>query len=352
VETSRFGNWSIWFFAFGYFACYVPYSALTKALSKGEMPGMNGGLGGAILLPVSTMASVVGMFAFIFAMRWWSFATPWQIGGITLRRPTRWTFLSGLCTAAIIATTTLAYTFDGVSIVFVMLLMRGGVLILAPIVDAVTGRKTRWFSWLGLGLSLAALIVAFAENGDLVDLFVRPQKFIAALPMLLLADVAVYLGAYFVRLRFMTRLAKSDKDADTKRFFVEEQMVASPAIVLFLLAGSFIWSNEFWTEVSHGFTTFWGSEHLGTTIVIGLMSQGTGIFGGLVLLDKRENTFSVPVNRASSILAGVAATLLLAAMLGSDLPSGFEFAGAALVICAILALSIPPIVEKRRRAQR
>ena len=26
---------SIWWWAFGYFACYVPYAALTKILSKG-----------------------------------------------------------------------------------------------------------------------------------------------------------------------------------------------------------------------------------------------------------------------------------------------------------------------------
>jgi len=35
-----------------------------------------------------------------------------------------------VCTAGIIGTTTLAYTFEGVSIVFVMLLMRGGVLLI------------------------------------------------------------------------------------------------------------------------------------------------------------------------------------------------------------------------------
>ncbi len=43
--------------------------------------------------------------------------------------------LSGLGTAIIIGTTTLAFTFTGVSILFALLLMRGGVLIIAPTVD-------------------------------------------------------------------------------------------------------------------------------------------------------------------------------------------------------------------------
>ena len=119
----------IWSFAFGYFACYVPYSALTKALSKGLVPGMDGGaVSGFTLLPVSVAASTVGMLTCLTVARWWRFAGRRELFGVVVPWPGRWTFLSGLCTAAIIATTTLSYTFSGVSIVFVMLLMRGGVL--------------------------------------------------------------------------------------------------------------------------------------------------------------------------------------------------------------------------------
>ena len=39
--------------------------------------------------------------------------------------------------------------------------------------------------------------------------------------------------------------------------------------------------------------------------------DGRTPIGPLVLLDARENTFSVPVNRGSSVLAGVVATTLL-----------------------------------------
>lgn len=76
-------------------------------------------------------------------------------------------------------------------------------------------------------------------------------------------------------------------------------------------------------------------------MLIGVLSQGTGIFGALILLDGRENAFCVPVNRASSVLAGVLASAALAfAGLAQQLPTS-ELLGAALVLGAIVALAIP-----------
>jgi hypothetical protein len=73
------------------------------------------------------------------------------------------------------------------------------------------------------------------------------------------------------------------------------------------------------------------------------------VFGALILLDGRENAFCVPVNRASSVLAGVLATAALAAMgLGRASPR-VELAGAALVLGAIVVLALPPISGPRRR---
>lgn len=330
---------SIWLFAFGYFAAYVPYSALTKAVSSGYLGGAP--VPGVELLPVTAMASLVGMFAFITAMRWWKYAAASQLGPLRIPRPTRYTLLSGVCTAGVIATTTLAYTFDGVSIVFMMLLMRGGVLILAPLVDRLSGRKARWFSVVGLALSLNALLVAFLEEKD--------AGF--GLTAVALVDVALYLAAYFVRLRFMTRLAKSADLAQRTKYFVEEQMVATPVLVAFLAAVAVIGGGTFAAHVRAGFTTFFDRPVVLEAIAIGLCSQGTGIFGGLVLLDHRENTYSVPVNRCSSVLAGVAASYVAMAWLGGDAPSWHELMGAFLIVQAILFLTIPLALERRAAAQ-
>lgn len=337
VAVRRLGEYSIWGFAFGYFASYVPYSALTKAVSSGRIGGEK--VPGVELLPISAAASLIGMFAFITLMGWWKHASRVRIAGKSVPFPTRWTFLSGLCTSAIIATTTLAYTFDGISIVFMMLLLRGGVLILAPIIDVLGGRRVRWFSGLGLVLSLGALLVAFLEDKD--------QGF--GLTELAVLDVALYLLAYFIRLQFMSRLAKSD-DADQRtRYFVEEQMVGTPALMVFLAVCALVDHGAFMHLVRDGFTSFLARPPsiIATAIVIGVCSQGTGIFGGLILLDKRENTYCVPVNRCSSILAGVAASYVAMWTLGGKGPSSYELGGAALIIGAILVLTLPLLRRKR-----
>ncbi len=326
---------SIWWLAFGYFACYAPYSALTKALSRGALPGMDAPLSGFELLPATTLASLVGMFAFLGLSGWFRHAGRRRVLGLSLPFPSRWTFLSGLATGAIIATTTLAYTFEGVSIVFVMLLMRGGVLILAPIVDAISGRRVRWFSWVGLGLSLLALVVAFAEDGGY------------EISVACAFDIALYLGGYLVRLRFMSRLAKSEENDANLRYFVEEQMVATPAVVTALAVAALIGWGPRADALAAGFTQIWSSPVVGVALLVGLLSQGTGIFGGLILLDKRENTYCVPVNRSSSILAGVVASFSLAAWLGMAAPSAYELAGAALVVAAIVVLTLPAMLARR-----
>lgn len=331
-SAARLGIWGL---AFGYFAAYVPYSALTKAMSKGLLPGMERGIPGLELLPSTVLASMIGMFVFLSWKGWWQYASHFTLGGIRLPRPSAWTFLSGLATAAVVVTTTLAYTFSGTSIVFMMLLMRGGVLVIAPLVDVVSKRHVRWFSWVALGLSLAALLVTFSNRGGY------------AMSMLAIVDVSAYLAAYFVRLRFMSVFAKSDDANANVRFFVEEQMVATPAAVVVLGVLALVGGSEALLTIRAGFTSFAGSGLLLPALVVGLLSQGTGIFGGLILLDKRENTFCVPVNRASSILAGLGASYLLSLLLGDPAPSPTELVGAALIVAAIAFLSAPTLLARR-----
>jgi len=316
---------AIWLWALGYFACYAPYSALTKALSSGALPGGRTATGLEIL-PLSTLASLGGMAAFMALTGWWRHASRVSVLGLSLPAPGRWTLLSGLCTAAIIATTTLSYSFHGTSIVFMMLLMRGGVLVIAPIVDVASKRPVRAPSWLALGLSLAAAVVASARREDL------------AVTALAAADVAVYLAAYFVRLRFMSHLAKGSPGAN-RRFFVEEQLVAAPAVVLFLALVASLGGGPIGAQLRAGFVGL-DAGTAAVALVIGVLSQGTGVFGALILLDPRENSFCIPVNRASSILAGVVATATLWLWLDGPPISTRELLGAALVTAAIAVLAV------------
>ncbi|MDP1823804.1 MAG: hypothetical protein Q8L48_11190 [Archangium sp.] len=324
---------SIWWWAFGYFAAYAPYSALTKALSDGKLGDK---VPGNTILPLSTLSSLCATIVFLYATGWWKSAGKKQFGSLSIPFPTRWTALSGLCGATILTTTTLAYTISGVSIVFMMLLLRGGVLMIAPMVDALSRRKVKWTSWVATALTLSSLLVTMIG---------RDESF--TLPLLAILDVSAYLGAYFIRLRFMSKLAKSEDLEVTRRYFVEEQLVSTPAALLGLGILAIIGGGEF-DNIRRGFIEFPFTLPALWAVGIGVLSQGTGIFGALVLLDKRENTFSVPVNRASSMLAGVVATLSLWALgIGKPLDPR-EGIGAGLVIAAIVVLSLPSLMKKKQ----
>jgi hypothetical protein len=92
-----------------------------------------------------------------------------------------------------------------------------------------------------------------------------------------------------------------------------------------------------------GFTGLSGSGNAWAQLLVGVTSQGTGIFGALILLDGRENSFCVPVNRASSILAGVVATAGLGLVFGGAPLDGRELAGATVVLLAMTLLAWPSV---------
>lgn len=355
---------SIWWFAFGYFAVYVPYSFFTKVLTKGLWADPEAGklasdwtVSSGEILPPTIMASIIVMLCFISIIGWWKYATQWKLNlgskSISLPRPRIWTLLSGICTGFVVVTTTLAYTIDGVSIVFAMLLMRGGMLIMSPIVDTIFKRHVRWFSWAALGCSVASLLVSnfwpYAFEGATFG-----EK--ALINTMLAIDLVVYLASYFFRLSFMSKLAKSENDDDTKRFFVEEQMVGTPSVLLILFIAQFFAPEQATTgfgqlliDIHNGFFTFWQhpTQIVVTAMFIGFFSQFNGVFGGLILLDKSENAFAVPVNRCSSILAGVTATIALAVFFdGYKLPGVGEFVGAGFIVGAILFLTLPKMFQK------
>ncbi|MCP4808331.1 MAG: hypothetical protein GY913_33435 [Proteobacteria bacterium] len=184
---------------------------------------------------------------------------------------------------------------------------------------------------------MAALIVAFAARGEF------------GLGVVAAVDVTLYLACYLVRLRLMTTQAKSDDDNVNRRFFVEEQLVAAPMALVACGLGALLGPAELSEPLVAGFTALpdLGWTVVGLTVVLGILSQGTGIFGGLTLLERQENSFCVPVNRASSILAGVVASMVLAWLTDASGLGGGEWIGAGLVLVAILFLSVPPLLARR-----
>lgn len=327
LDTKRKYGLGIWGLGLGFYLFYTPYSGLTKALSNGLLPGTHGPVRGTVLLPVSALATVVGMLSFITLMGWWKYAGRREFFGTSIPFPRRLTFLSGVCMATIMGTTTLAFTFAGLSIVLVLVLLRGGTLIIAPVVDHIVGRRVRWFSWAAMFVSLLAVSAVLIDAANY-------KLTIAAIIV-----VGAYLVAYFFKLQFMSTLAKSDEKSATLRYFVEEQMVASPLLVLALVVMAFVGAGDVMMGFRTGLTTFLISPAAVFAALVGLFYAGLCICTTLIFLDRRENTFCMPMHCGSSMLSGFTATAVLAYFFHQSSPSSAQMISAGFIVVALGFLS-------------
>jgi protein-tyrosine-phosphatase len=324
TDKRRYGL-QIWALGLGFYLFYTPYSGLTKALSNGLLTGTQ--VKGTVLLPISAIATVIGMLGFITVMGWWKYAGRREFFGVQVPFPRRLTFLSGVCMATIMGTTTLAFTFGGLSIVLVLVLLRGGTLIIAPIVDHIVGRRVRWFSWTAMFVSLAAVLMALSDASNYT------------LTIAAVIDVAAYLAAYFFKLQFMSRLAKSDERAATLRYFVEEQMVASPLLMIVLVVVALIGAGDVMQGFRAGLTTFVMTPGAFFAALVGFFYAALCICTTLIFLDRRENTFCMPMHCGSSMLSGFTATAILAYFFNQSAPTAAQSVSAGLIAIALGFLS-------------
>jgi protein-tyrosine-phosphatase len=324
--------------AFGYFLWYTPYAALTKSLSAGLLPGMDSNVGGFVLLPAAALGTLVGAPLFLAMTGWWRYIGTRSLFGGTRRFPSRTMIIAGFFMALVIATTTLNYTFAGVSILFMLLMMRAGVLILSPVIDTVRRRKVRVYSWAALAFSLAAVVTALAD--------------VAAYTLTIgaVASLAVYYTGYIGRFQIMSKVAKTGDEQTDRRYFAEEAV--SSAVWQVLLCGlvAVIGLGSVSSALREGFTTFLFTSAALPAFAIGLLYSALYVYGTLIYLDPREYTWCVPANRCASLLSGLVASFALTALTGIAAPGAGQLIGTGFVGLAILALSFPAIRASMRRS--
>jgi protein-tyrosine-phosphatase len=297
---------------------------------------MRGPVSGFLLLPATAIATTVVLLILVTRGGGWKYLDRRAIFGLTVPVVRARTMISGVATAVIIATTTLNYTFVGISILFALLLMRGGVLILAPVVDTLLARRVDAASWVALGLSVLALGIAFAE--------------VAGYQMTLIAglNIAAYLLGYSFRIPNMTDIAKSHDPSLNRRYFHEETLVAAVALTtvpaLFALMGH----GEIMLELRAGFTTFFTGPLVVPALLIGVLYGCLYPFGTGIYLDRRENTYCIPLNRCSSLLSGLVASFVLTWFLGLRPPSGYQLTGAGIILTALAILMVSTVRGYRR----
>ncbi len=323
-----------------YFLSYVPNILLTKYATSFVHPVLGRPLTGLETLPSTLIMNLVLTYAFIWISGWHRYSNHANIGRWRIPVPTRYTFISGIGTACVLFTVPLSYTFTNVSIPFIQLLMRGDILIIAPLVDFMYGRRVRWWSWMALVLVLISLVLVIRQRGGL------------DLPPLAIAAVVLYTVGYFTRLWVMTRVSKDGNPDTVKRYFVEEKVIALPMsiAILALVSASGLGSQA--GELEFGFLRVWTDPVMWPLIGIAVTLTIVSVFAAMILLDARENTYCVPLERSSSLLAGLLAAYLLHWMWGLPAPTGTEVIGAVILIASIALLWFGPRWElTRSRAQ-
>ena len=318
--------------AVGYFAAYIPFALLTKALSAGLLPGIDGDVGGLELLPMASVGVLAGAGIYLIANGWWRYIGLREVGGRPRRMPSRQMLIAGAFMAVIIATTILNYTFAGVSILFMILMMRAGTLVLSPVVDTVRHQRIRAYSWAAVVFSLIA--VAIAVTG--VDAY--------ALTLGAVLSLLAYLGGYVGRFEIMSRAAKTGDTQVDRRYFAEEQ-ISSAVIMLAVVATlALIGAGSELAALRDGFSpAFVFSGPGGLAFLIGVFYAVLYVFGTLIYLDPREYSWAVPVNRCSSVLSVFVASYALAWLFGVEPPVTEVLVATVFVLAAIAALSYPQL---------
>jgi protein-tyrosine-phosphatase len=324
--------------ALGYFLWYTPYAAAVKALSGGLISGVNKPASGLVMLPAAALGTLVGAPLYLALSGWWRYIGTREVLGRVRRFPSRTMLTAGFFTALLIGTTTLNYTFAGISILFVLIMMRAGVMILSPIVDLARRRTVRRYSWIALGLSLLAATVALSDVTNY-------RLTIAAV-----LSLATYFIGYIGRFRIMSRVAKTGDEATDRRYFAEEAISSAVWQVglcgLFALIGFGPWMHDLRT----GFTSYLFTGGALIAFGVGLLYSTLYIYGTLIYLDPREYTWCVPANRVASVFAVMASSYLLAGLYGVAAPGPFVLTSAGILVLAIAALSYPawsPLLRRR-----
>ena len=326
--------------ALGYFLCYIPFAALTKALSSGLLGGVDSEVGGLVLMPVASIGVLAGTLVFLTATGWWRYISLRPRGEGMVRFPSRTMIAAGCFMALIIGTTILNFTFVGVSILFMLLMMRAGTLMLAPVIDLVRNRRIPVYAWVGLALSLVAIGVALAGV----------EKYSLTVGAVL--SLCIYLFGYAGRFRIMSRVAKCGDTPVDRRYFAEEQLVAAAALFGFCVVGALIGAGDEMQALRDGFTEVLFSSDVLPALGIGAFYSTLYVFGTLIYLDSREYTWAVPINRASSVFSVLVASYGLTWIYDLDPPLESGLVAAAIVLLAIAALSWPSLRELAKRGPR
>ena len=331
----------------GYFIFYVLTGLSVKFfLSSGPgRPGMSN----IEYLVYSTASSTLFATSVAIFLKWYRFNSIKlvSIWGMKIPYEIFYIIPSGICTAVIIPTTTLMYSFKNISVMVAMVLMRGAVIVIGRIVDAIQikqgilRKKVYWEENVAVVFALLAIFskVLIGGNGG-------KQNPFTSLPVVII--FSSYILSYAIRIYIMnfyknTR-PKGIKVNTSKGFFAVEQFTSTVTIylvtiILLILYKKGAFSGYIIAELGNAvFSPVKGWWYW--AMIAGLAFGIVAFFSVFIFMYKgRTATFAGLVNRLTSLLAGTTSTLLFAVFFGGKYPSLVDWFSFVMIIIAIYFMS-------------
>jgi len=333
---------------FGYFFFYVITGLSVKYFQN--IAGMHS----MEYLVYSTASSTLLATTVVLVLRWYKLQSVrlTKVGSVTFPSELYYIIPSGVMTAVVVPTTTLLYSFEGISVMVAMTIMRGSVIIIGRIVDSIQIKKgilnKKVYLEENMGVIFAVLAVGLKVLTGGRDGGANP---LTSVPVMVI--FTSYIIAYAIRIYIMnyyknTRPRRSKVD-NNKAFFAIEQFASTVtiwlvALIILIVAirtdavGTRItpYVNAFKNPVSgFGWTMFWGAAFG----IVAFFSVFLFMFKG------RTATFSGLVNRLTSLIAGTTSTLLFALIWGGRWPALVDWISLLLIFVAVAFLTK---AEKKR----
>jgi hypothetical protein len=361
----------------GYFVFYVMTGVLVKLYTG--MPDAPLYHKDITYLANNTLGGAAFALGLVVVLRWFRLHSnrlvqlgPWKV-------PSELAYIlpSGICTAVVIPTTTLMYTLP-ISVLVAMVIMRGSIIVVSRLVDALQIQqgilKKTVYAEENWAVVFALLAVAtnvlwtpsFVNWGvgvlgglgvhafDSMKTVILPGKggfefFHSTAAMTIMS---LYIGAYMIRIYIMNFYKNTrgrGVPLDNTGFFAFEQLFACLGMLalgafFFIAPAAFGWGGKQLTEYHQAIT------HLQLLPVLSGIPFGAVAFVSvfIFMFPGRTATFAGLVNRLTSLVAGTAATVLLALFWGQKMPTMQEWLSLGFILVAVYFLTRS---EKRRVAE-
>ncbi|KAA0209989.1 MAG: hypothetical protein OZ913_03365 [Ignavibacteriaceae bacterium] len=321
----------------GYFTFYVLTGVLVKYFQGSKELGLPD-FSGIEYLVYSTLGGTAFALSIVFALKWYRFESESyiNIGPLKLPREVYYIIPSGICTAVVIPTTTLLYSLP-ISVMVAMVIMRGSVIVISRVVDAIQIKQGLLKKKVYLEENLA---VVFAILGVSTNLFfVGEGEFEFVGNFAAMAILISYILAYSLRIYIMnyyknTRTSKVKQD--NKAFFGLEQIFATLTMLLVFLGLIYFAGSENGVTFQFRETVTNARSDWFWAVLAGVPFGAVAFFSVFIFMYKgRTATFAGLVNRLTSLLAGTTATLIFAFFISGKYPDKSEWLSLIFILVAV-----------------